>query len=111
MHWRMHACRQFMAPGKHAEDSQLSQEATRALEEASQTAGSHVLHSLVTPGERFPHMQQPLQQLTNATDWDAACASGQIIPAEASPPFDAFVVLMSLHPIPFLFKRTYATLW
>ena len=105
----MHAFRHSGAAGKHAKDTEASQEAMRALEEASQTAGSRVLHSLVTPGERFPDMQRSLQQLTNATDWDAACASGQIIPAEASP--SHFIVPMSPHPVLLLFKRIPATLW
>ncbi|KAK9844444.1 hypothetical protein WJX74_002610 [Apatococcus lobatus] len=61
---------------------QSLQEALRLLERASQQTGSQVLQSLVTPGTRFPDMQQQLQHLTDATDWSAACASGQIIPAQ-----------------------------
>lgn len=75
----------------------LLQEAITALEQASRSAGSQVLQSLVTPGERFPDMQQPLQQLTNATDWEAAYDSGQIVPTAVRPPWGQQIVLMSTH--------------
>ena len=85
-----HACRRVAAVGKHGERMGVLQAAVEGFAEESKTAGSQLLQSLVTPGMRFPDMQQHLQQLTAATDWDAACASGLIIPAEARLPVCPF---------------------
>lgn len=54
----------------------------KVLESAAEGTGSQLLQSLVTPGGRFPDLQEPLQQLAAATDWDAACQTGQIVPAQ-----------------------------
>ena len=62
------------------------QEAVVKLQSVSDKPGSQLLHSLVTPGQRFPEMQQALAQLTSATDWDAACETGQIVPTKVRTP-------------------------
>ncbi len=58
------------------------QEAVVELQSVCDEPGSQLLHSLVTPGQRFPEMEEALAQLTSATDWDAACETGQIVPSK-----------------------------
>ena len=60
----------------------LVQEAAGGLQQACEGSGSQLLESLLTPGMRFPEMQATLEQLTSATDWEAACETGQIVPSK-----------------------------
>ncbi|KAL6768798.1 MSH6 [Auxenochlorella protothecoides x Auxenochlorella symbiontica] len=43
---------------------------------------SPLLADLTQPGRRFPHLDGPLKEMWDATDWEAAEATGHILPAE-----------------------------
>ncbi|CAD7704171.1 unnamed protein product [Ostreobium quekettii] len=51
---------------------------------------SSLLRSLVTPGDKFPEMDEPLKELLNAANWDEAEQNGRVIAVQgAVPEYDA----------------------
>ena len=52
----------------------------QGLAQEADSMQSSLLRSLVTPGEGFPDPAEPLRQLLEAADWDAAASQGRIRP-------------------------------
>ena len=54
----------------------------QGLQEEADSMHSSLLVRLVTPGQGFPDPAEPLEQLLEAADWDAAAAEGRIRPTQ-----------------------------
>eukprot|EP00884_Botryococcus_braunii_P001653 jgi/Botrbrau1/11489/Bobra.0360s0015.2 len=50
------------------------------LRETCQDGSSALLSKLLTPGRLLPHLDPPLLELSNATDWDEAAKTGRVVP-------------------------------
>lgn len=56
--------------------------AVRSFEPHLQTLASTLLRRLLTPGQMFPDLAQPLAELEQATDWGEAASTGRVVPAK-----------------------------
>ena len=46
------------------------------------TLASTLLRQLLTPGQMFPDLAEPLAELEQATDWGEATSTGRVVPAK-----------------------------
>ena len=56
--------------------------AVRSFEPHLETLASTLLRQLLTPGQMFPDLAQPLAELEQATDWGEAVSTGRVVPAK-----------------------------
>ena len=54
----------------------------RSFEPHLETLASTLLRQLLTPGQMFPDLAQPLAELEQATDWGEAASTGRVVPAK-----------------------------
>lgn len=82
---------------------QALDDAVRSFEPHLQTLASTLLRRLLTPGQMFPDLAQPLAELEQATDWREAASTGRVVPAKvgrgmgAAGPAGSQGVPLSLH--------------
>ena len=54
----------------------------RSFEPHLETLASTLMRQLLTPGQAFPDLAQPLAELEQATDWREAASTGRVVPAK-----------------------------
>ena len=54
----------------------------RSFEPHLKSLASTLLRQLLTPGQMFPDLAQPLAELEQATDWEEATSTGRVVPAK-----------------------------
>ena len=74
----VHRARQYCC----AAPVQALDAAVRSFEPHLETLASALLRQLLTPGQTFPDLAQPLAELEQATDWEEAASTGRVVPAE-----------------------------